>query len=108
MAKVLYTGEECPFDIAMNMVSGRWKLLILWRLMKGPLRFAALQRLLPHITQKTLTQQLREMEADELISRKAYAEVPPRVEYSLTPLGESVKPVLQELCQWGKDYQSRR
>lgn len=107
MSKISIDMNECPFGVAMNMVSGKWKLLILWHLTKGAIRFVALQRLLPNITQKTLTQQLRELETDGLISRSVYAEVPPKVEYSLTPLGESIRPVLQELCRWGKAYQSR-
>jgi len=104
MAKSHEIDDQCPLEIAMNMMSGKWKLMILWHLTKSTIRFNELQRLLPNITQKTLTQQLRELGSDGLINRKAYAEVPPKVEYSLTNLGESIKPVLQVLCQWGKDY----
>jgi len=106
MAKSKNIDALCPLEIAMNMMSGKWKLTILWHLSKGMVRFNELQRLLSGITQKILSQQLRELESDGLISRTVYAEVPPRVEYRLTRLGESIHPVLQALCQWGKDYKS--
>ena len=78
--------------------------MILWQLSFKTLRFSQLQRRLAKVTQKMLTQQLRELERDGLIHRKVYAEVPPRVEYSLTKLGESVVPILQLMYQWGEDY----
>ena len=81
---------------------------ILWHLTKGTIRFNELQRLLANITQKTLTQQLRELEQDGMIIRQLFPEVPPKVEYSLSELGTTINPVLNSLCQWGKDYQARR
>ena len=78
---------------------------ILWHLTKGIIRFNEMQRLLPSISQKTLTQQLRELESDGLIIRQIYPEVPPKVEYQLSELGVTVIPVLNALCQWGKVYQ---
>lgn len=108
MAKSISIATQCPVDIGLNMLSGKWKLAILWRLTKGTVRFNELQRCLPKITQKTLTQQLRELERDGLITRQVYPEVPPKVEYDLSELGKTVIPVLDSLCQWGKDYQAKR
>lgn len=106
-AKLEAVDDGCPLEIAMNIMTGKWKLPILWQLFKGRKRFNELQRQLCPITQKTLTRELRELEADGLVGRKIYAEIPPRVEYSLTPLGESVRPVLDSLCRWGKEYRAR-
>jgi len=106
MAKSQSIDDHCPLEVAMNMMSGKWKMTILWHLTKGTIRFNELQRRLSNITQKTLTQQLRELESDGLIHREVYAEVPPKVEYSLTDLGESIRPVLEALCQWGKNYKT--
>lgn len=108
MAKTQSMDETCPIEIGINRIAGKWKMPILWRLIQGTSRFNELQRALAPITQKTLTQQLREMEYDGLICRRVYAEVPPRVEYSLTALGKSIRPVFDILCQWGKDYQKQR
>lgn len=91
-------------EVTINILSGKWKIAILWQLSKGPIRFNELQRLLNNITQKTLTMQLRELEKDGIIYRKIYAEIPPKVEYGLTERGESMKPILNVMCQWGKEY----
>lgn len=107
MAKFQNIDEKCPMEIGMNMITGKWKIPILWHLLRGKSRFNELQRSLSPITQKTLTQQLREMERDGLIRRHVYAKVPPRVEYSLTPLGESIRPIFNVLCEWGKEYQKQ-
>ena len=107
MAKLQNINETCPMEIGMNMIAGKWKIPILWHLLRGKSRFNELQRSLTPITQKTLTQQLREMEHDGLIRRHVYAEVPARVEYSLTPLGESIRPIFDVLCEWGKEYQKQ-
>lgn len=104
MAKSVPITEQCPIDIALNMISGKWKMAILWQLTKGTIRFNQLERLLPNITQKILTQQLRELEADGLIKRQIYPELPPKVEYSFSELGQTLIPILNLLCQWGKDY----
>ncbi|QAA32345.1 winged helix-turn-helix transcriptional regulator [Clostridium manihotivorum] len=95
----------CTFEIAVDLIGGKWKPLILWYLgNKGTKRFSELKKLIPKVTQKILTQQLRELEADKLINRKVYAQVPPKVEYSLTDLGEKLMPVFSSMCKWGEDY----
>jgi DNA-binding HxlR family transcriptional regulator len=99
----------CAVESTIKVIGGRWKVLILRELFQGVKRFNELHRALHGITQKMLTQQLREMETDGIIHREVYAQVPPKVEYSLTPLGESLKPILQEMHQWGLTYlQSQR
>jgi DNA-binding HxlR family transcriptional regulator len=108
MAKSINIAEHCPIDIALNMLSGKWKMAILWQLTKNTVRFNELQRLLPNIMQKTLTQQLRELEQDGLVKRRVYPEVPPKVEYYLSELGVTIIPVLDSLCEWSKDYQKNR
>ncbi len=95
---------RCTVAVTLEIIGGKWKSLILWHLSFKTLRFSQLQRRLGKVTQKMLTQQLRELEADGLVHREVYAEVPPRVEYSLTELGTSVVPILEQMCQWGKDY----
>ncbi|MFJ7408220.1 MULTISPECIES: winged helix-turn-helix transcriptional regulator [unclassified Lysinibacillus] len=92
---------SCGFEMTMEVISGKWKGLVLYFLMGGPKRTSELKRIIPNITQKMLIQTLRELEASALVSRKMYNQVPPKVEYSLTELGESLNPILQELCQWG-------
>lgn len=106
MAKVQAADVQCPVELGLNILSGKWNLRILWHLSKGTLRFNELQRLLGGITTKTLTRQLRELEAQGIIRRKVFSEVPPRVEYSLSEIGVTLKPILEELCQWGKVYQA--
>ncbi|MGE4554167.1 MAG: winged helix-turn-helix transcriptional regulator [Desulfovibrionaceae bacterium] len=98
----------CTVELALQVIGGKWKPLILYRLSQGAVqRFSELKRGIPSITQKMLTQQLRELEDDGVVHRKVYAQVPPRVEYSLTDLGRSVMPVLEQLCRWGRDYEAR-
>lgn len=92
----------CPVEATLDMIGGKWKGVILFRLTEGTKRFGELRKLLPKVTQRTLTQQLRELEADGLVSRKIFAEVPPKVEYSLTDLGRSLKPLLVKLRDWGQ------
>ena len=104
MGKSINLVSECPMDVTINILSGKWKITILWHLVRGTIRFNELQRLLSNVTQKTLTMQLRELESDGIIYRKVYPEVPPRVEYGLTEIGESLKPILKSMCEWGKDY----
>jgi DNA-binding HxlR family transcriptional regulator len=94
----------CPVGAAIDEIGGKWKPLILWALKDGKLRFNEINKNLQTITQRMLTKQLRELEKDKLINRKVYAEVPPRVEYSLTSKGESVIPILEALCNWGEEY----
>jgi DNA-binding HxlR family transcriptional regulator len=91
----------CAVETTLKILGGRWKVLILRELLVGTQRFNQLHRSLPGITQKMLTQQLRELEEDGIIRRQVYPQVPPKVEYSLTPLGESLDPVLQAMHEWG-------
>jgi DNA-binding HxlR family transcriptional regulator len=91
----------CPVESTLKVIGGRWKVLILRELFQGVKRFGELHRALNGITQKMLTQQLREMEADGIVHREVYLQVPPKVEYSLTTLGESLKPLVEEMHKWG-------
>ncbi|AFY34327.1 helix-turn-helix domain-containing protein [Calothrix sp. PCC 7507] len=95
-----HTRLTCAVETTLKIIGGRWKVLIIRELMAGIKRFGELQRSLPGITQKMLTQQLREMEEDGIIHREVYAQIPPKVEYSLTPLGESLQPILYAMHEW--------
>ena len=95
---------NCPVSATLNLVGGKYKALILWHLAEKKLRFSQLNKLIPGATAKMLTQQLREMEAQNLIHREVYPVVPPKVEYSLTDLGVSLMPVLVAMRNWGADY----
>ncbi len=98
---------SCPVEATLGIIGGKWKVLILWYLKDEQIiRFSKLKRLIPGITQKMLTQQLRELEADGLITRKVYAQVPPKVEYSLTKDGESLGPILTLMCEWGIEHRN--
>jgi DNA-binding HxlR family transcriptional regulator len=101
---VKYGEYECPLALALEIIGGKWKALVMYHLRKGALRTGELKRRLPKITQKMLTQVLRELEQDALVKRKIFDTVPPRVEYSLTELGETAKPILSALCSWGYVY----
>ena len=93
---------HCPVEATIDIVGGKHKVLILWHLIKhGVLRFGELQRLMPQATPKMLTQQLRELEADGMLHRELYHQVPPKTEYSLTERGRSFTPVLNAMCVWG-------
>ncbi|MBV7697739.1 helix-turn-helix domain-containing protein [Streptomyces sp. TRM70350] len=92
----------CGIDAAMDVVGGKWKVLILWALHERPHRFGELRRELPGVTEKVLAAQLRELEADGIVHREVYEEVPPRVEYSLTPRGLTLNEALEPLGAWGK------
>ncbi|PMB27701.1 winged helix-turn-helix transcriptional regulator [Fischerella thermalis] len=94
----------CEVETTLKVIGGRWKVLIIRELMLEVKRFGELQRALPGITQKMLTQQLREMEEDGIIHRQVYAQIPPKVEYSLTPLGESLKPILYAMHDWAVQH----
>ena len=94
----------CPVETTLLLIGEKWKVLILRDLIDGTKRFGELKKSLGSISQKVLTQQLRDMEEDGLVVRKAYAEIPPRVEYSLTKLGLSLKPILDSMWNWGIEY----
>lgn len=97
--------ELSPVEVCFRLIGGKYKSAILWYLaQKGPLRFSALVKYLPQVNPKMLTQQLRAMELDGVVSRTVYPEVPPRVEYTLTPFGASLFPVVQAAHQWGLDF----
>jgi DNA-binding HxlR family transcriptional regulator len=98
---------ECPAEFTLAMIGGRWKIPLIFHLLSGAKRFSQLARALTGVSQKMLTQQLREMARDGLVVRKVYAEVPPRVEYTLTPLGRSLKSVVDAMCQWGEAHGPR-
>jgi DNA-binding HxlR family transcriptional regulator len=91
----------CTVEAAVSLIDGKWKSVILFHLLRGTARFNELRRRLPGVTQRMLTNQLRELEADGLITRTVYAQVPPKVEYSLSPPGRSLEPVLASLKAWG-------
>ena len=96
------TEIRCPAERTLVLIGGRWKVLILYHLDPRLRRFSELRRLLTPVTPKMLSQQLRELERDGLVRRKVYAQVPPKVEYSLTPAEKSLKPVIAAMCQWGR------
>ena len=95
----------CPVEVTLMLISDRWKVLILRDLLSGTKRFGELKKSIGSISQKVLTSNLRSMEEDGLLTRKVYAEVPPRVEYTLTELGKSLRPILCAMQQWGLEYQ---
>ena len=98
------SGLSCPVDSTLKLIGGKYKALILWHLMAGSLRHGQLHKLIPQATAKMLTQQLRELESDKLLSRKVYPVVPPKVEYTLTDLGMSLQPIILSMYNWGTDY----
>jgi DNA-binding HxlR family transcriptional regulator len=93
--------DDCPVQVTLDVLAGRWKPLTLWHLRGGTLRFNELRRLMPDVTQRMLTATLRELERDGLVRREIFAEVPPRVEYTTTPRGESLRPILDAMAEWG-------
>lgn len=95
---------DCPMEATLGLIGGKWKTLILDHLTEGTLRFGELQKCMPRITPKMLTQQLRELEEDGLVSRHVFPVVPPRVEYELTERGQTVLPILNAMCEWGRVY----
>ena len=98
----------CPVETTLMLIGDKWKVLILRDLMPGTRRFGELKKSIGSVSQKVLTAQLRDMEAKGLVSRKVYAEVPPRVEYSVTDLGKSLKPILDAMWVWGEGYQAQK
>jgi DNA-binding HxlR family transcriptional regulator len=103
MAKEL---PACPVEMTLQLMGNRWKVLIMRDLLEGTKRFGELRKSVGLITQKVLTQNLRDMEESGLIIRKVYAEVPPRVDYTLTELGYSLKPILDSMVEWGTSYKN--
>ena len=104
--KVKKELPACPVETTLSLIGDKWKVLILRDLMPGTKRFGELKKSVGNVSQKVLTVQLRAMEESGLVHREVYAEVPPRVEYSLTELGKSLKPILDAMWIWGEDYKS--
>lgn len=98
----------CPVETTLMLIGNKWKVLIIRDLLTGTKRFGELKKSIGKVSQKVLTTQLRDMEESGLISRKIYAEVPPRVEYSLTELGKSLQPILNAMLQWGTEYKEKK
>ena len=107
-AKAKNELPACPVETTLTLIGDKWKVLILRDLMTGTKRFGELKKSVGNVSQKVLTAQLRAMEASGLVNRKVYAEVSPRVEYSLTELGKSLKPILDSMCAWGKAYKAEK
>lgn len=102
------SGEvSCPVETTIAVIGGRWKALILYHLREGPRRFGELRRLIPTVTPRMLTAHLRELERDGIVHREVFAVVPPRVDYSLTPLGLTLSPILIAMDDWGTRYRTR-
>jgi DNA-binding HxlR family transcriptional regulator len=102
------TASPCPVEWTLDVIGGKWKCVILWHLRGRVRRFGELQRLIPGATQKMLTSQLRQLEREGLIERKVYAQVPPKVEYSITAYGSTLSPLLESMCKWGITHRGRR
>ncbi len=98
----------CPIEATLDLIGGKYKVVILYHLTKKTLRFSELTRLIPHATPKMLTQQLRDLESGDLIVRIVYPVVPPKVEYSLSELGKTLIPILRNMCDWGESYLEAR
>ena len=96
----------CPVETTLMLIGDKWKVLILRDLLPGTKRFGELKKSIGNVSQKVLTAQLRDMESNGLVNRKVYPEVPPRVEYSLTELGQSLKPILDAMWDWGKEFKA--
>lgn len=97
----------CPVEATLDVIGGKWKGVILYHLLDGEKRFGELGRLLPRVTQRMLTLQLRELEEDGVVHREIYRQIPPKVEYSLTEFGRSLEPIIAQMCGWGDQYLRR-
>lgn len=106
-AREAHSFNYCAIRSTLNVVGGKWKLLLLSYLVGGPKRYGELMRLIPEISEKMLIQELRELEADLILERKVYHQVPPKVEYFLTPYGQAIQPIVHSLLKWGEAYMNR-
>ncbi|MEH1849186.1 MAG: helix-turn-helix domain-containing protein [Nostoc sp.] len=97
----------CPAELTLKFIEGRWKIIILWHLARGVKRSSQLSQAITGISRRVLTQQLRQMEQDGLVNREVFAQVPPRVDYSLTPLGESLMPIVEAMCEWAHIHRDK-
>ncbi len=105
--KLRQMHDYCATEMALEIIGGKWKLVILYNLFEGTKRFGELRRAMPNVTQRMLTRQLRELEEDGLVRRKVYTQVPPKVEYSLTDTGESLESIVRQIDEWGDWYLGR-
>lgn len=96
-------NKVCPINLIQKVIGGKWKISILWALSIQTRRYNEMLKLFPNITQTMMTRQLRELEKDGFVNRKVYAEIPPKVEYSLTPMGKKFVPILKQMYQWGEE-----
>ena len=108
MARKYCWKTGCDVEATLSVIGGRWKPVLVCHLLAGRKRFGELRRLTPNATERMITLQLRELEADDVLSRHVYAEVPPRVEYELTEFGRSLEPILDQMQSWGKAFKARR
>lgn len=108
MARQYNWKTGCDVEATLSVIGGRWKPVLVCHLLSGRKRFGELKRLVPNATERMITLQLRELEADGVIARHVFAEVPPRVEYEVTDYGRSLEPVLVSMQEWGRDFKSRR
>ena len=99
---------NCPVEASLSIIGGKYKAIILWHLIGQPLRFSELKRFLPQATPKMLTQQLRELEKDNILHREVYPVVPPHTEYSLTDFGRTLIPIIEAMCAWGETHMRSR
>lgn len=104
MIKFKNNEYQCSMELTLALIGGKWKSLILWHLSEKTLRYNELRKILPNVTAKMLTQQLRELEDCGLLKRFIYTQIPPKVEYSLTEAGKSLLPILDAMCKWGQNY----
>ena len=104
MGSIVSPDYKCPVELTIEILDGKWKPLILFYLLEKTRRFGELERLLPQVTRRMLTQHLREMEQDGIVHREVYQQVPPKVEYSLTELGRTLEPILLMMLKWGEEY----
>ncbi|GJM77428.1 putative HTH-type transcriptional regulator YybR [Paenibacillus macerans] len=100
--------EGCPVEYTLDVIGGKWKGLLLYHLINGPIRFNEFRRICPTITQRMLTLQLRELEQDGIVHREVYHQVPPKVEYSLTEFGQTLVPIILKMKEWGETYKSQK
>lgn len=108
MARSYNWKTGCDVEATLSVIGGRWKPVLVCHLLSGRKRFGELRRLTPNATERMITLQLRELEADGVVSRHVFAEVPPRVEYEVTPFGHSLEPILSLMQAWGRDFKMRR
>lgn len=103
-----HAATVCPVEVTVSIVGGSWKLTIIQKLLAGTRRFGELRREVGDVTDRVLTRQLRDLESDDLVHREVFAEVPPRVEYSLTPRGRTLQPLVEMMDQWGRQWTAER